>query len=556
MLRRVQKFIRDRELLKAGARVLVCVSGGADSVALLDVLVRGGYDCVVAHCNFHLRGEESDRDEQTVRSIVADLRVRYGGDKPRDTFLPLLVKHFDTQAYAAQRHISLEMAARELRYDWFAQAAADEQCAAIAVAHHQNDQAETLLLNLKRGTGLRGLCGMRAESANPVAESPIPIVRPLLCTTRDYIEHYLRDIRHIHWVTDSSNADLSIPRNAVREQLSRYTKAEIEHIAATAERLQGYADMLDNRRTFEALRTSQYEKLRPYNFPQTDEIIEAFYKGSTERKEFYAPHYKAIVQKGSLKVIPWEQPAHRETPTRRHFGIIGNPLGHSYSARYFSDKFEREGIPADYKLFPMEDLSGLEKLTKRLNGYNVTYPYKEEIIHHLKRLDGVAAAIGAVNVVAAGKGYNTDWIGFVKSIEPVLRSGDDYALVLGTGGVSKAVQYALQQLGIQYQMVSRHAAPGIITYEDITPEMLGVYTIIINCTPLGMTPDESSCPAIPYEHLSEKNLLFDCVYNPAETTFMRLGKQHGARVKNGLEMLQLQAEAAWKIWSKNVDFTK
>ena len=193
MLRRVQKYIRDKKLLKQGDRVLVCVSGGADSIALLDVLQRAGYDCVVAHCNFHLRGEESDRDEAFVTNLAERVKV--------------LIKHFDTTTYAKKQGLSIEMAARKLRYEWFAQMAQKEACQAIAVAHHQNDQAETVLLNLKRGTGIRGLCGMRAKSPNPEG-GDAPVIRPLLCTTRNYIEHYLRDIRHLPWVDDSTKIKL------------------------------------------------------------------------------------------------------------------------------------------------------------------------------------------------------------------------------------------------------------------------------------------------------------------------------------------------------------
>lgn len=288
MLRRVVKYIRDKELLEPGDRVLVCVSGGADSVALLDVLQRGGYECVVAHCNFHLRGEESDRDERFVREVIGE-RLKAKGEK-------LWVKDFDTVGYAQEKGISIEMAARELRYRWFAEVAAETGCKAIAVAHHQNDQAETVLLNLKRGTGIRGLCGMRAKSGNPYEvrggrlqhslevkgerlETGIPIIRPLLCTTRDYIEHYLRDIRHLAWVDDSTNTDTRIKRNAIREQLKHYTKAEIEHIAATAEHMQGYVDWLEGRESQEAGRAKLYEELKDYGFAEIDKIYDALQKG-------------------------------------------------------------------------------------------------------------------------------------------------------------------------------------------------------------------------------------------------------------------------------------
>ena len=299
MLRRVLKYIRDKELLEKGDRVLVCVSGGADSVALLDVLQRGGYECVVAHCNFHLRGEESDRDERFVREVIGE-RLKAKGEK-------LWVKDFDTVGYAQEKAISIEMAARELRYRWFAEVAAETGCKAIAVAHHQNDQAETVLLNLKRGTGIRGLCGMRAKSRNPYEvrderrEAGIPILRPLLCTTRDYIEHYLRDIRKIDWVDDSTNTDISIKRNAIREQLKHYTKAEIEHIAETAEHIQGYVDWLEGRESQEAGRAKLYEELKDYGFAEIDKIYDALQKG-VGGKIFRSATHQAEIRKGKIVV--------------------------------------------------------------------------------------------------------------------------------------------------------------------------------------------------------------------------------------------------------------
>lgn len=298
MLRRVLKYIRDKELLEKGDRVLVCVSGGADSVALLDVLQRGGYECVVAHCNFHLRGEESDRDERFVREVIGE-RLKAKGEK-------LWVKDFDTVGYAQEKGISIEMAARELRYRWFAEVAAETGCKAIAVAHHQNDQAETVLLNLKRGTGIRGLCGMRAKShlgarSQEPGVKTIPIIRPLLCTTRDYIEHYLKDIRHLPWVDDSTNTDISIKRNAIREQLKHYTKAEIEHIAATAEHMQGYVDWLEGRESQEAGRAKLYEELKDYGFAEIDKIYDALQTG-IGGKIFRSATHQAEIRKGKVVV--------------------------------------------------------------------------------------------------------------------------------------------------------------------------------------------------------------------------------------------------------------
>ena len=268
MLRRVQKYIRDEGLLRACDRVLVCVSGGADSMALLDVLLRGGYECVVAHCNFQLRGNESERDEHFVREEAA----KRG--------LTIHVKRFETTSYAKERQVSIEMAARDMRYAWFDKLAREEKCKAIAVAHHQNDQAETVLMNLRRGAGLRGLGGMRAKSKNPAApESEIPIIRPLLCTTRDYIRHYLKDIRKQSWVEDTSNEDTNILRNAIRKELAGYSKSDIEHIAETAYRMQGYADLLDGKETRAAGICRLYEELKACGAIEIDKIYDAMLKG-------------------------------------------------------------------------------------------------------------------------------------------------------------------------------------------------------------------------------------------------------------------------------------
>ena len=236
----------------------------------------------------------------------------------------------------------------------------------------------------------------------------------------------------------------------------------------------------------------------------------------------------------------------------RHYGIIGYPLHHSFSAKYFSEKFEREGIEAEYSLYPIgiEDLRlKIEDLFNRLDGMNVTMPYKQTIIPYLDRLDETAEAVGAVNVVHKRVGYNTDCIGFMESIKPLLRSTDRKALVLGTGGASKAVCYGLKQLGITPTLVSRTPKDGMIGYSDLTEGMMVEHTIIVNCTPLGMVPDTESYPPIPYELISAQHLLFDCIYNPEETVFLRKGKAQGATIQNGIEMLYGQAKAAWKIWN-------
>ena len=289
MLRRVSTYIRQRGLLDKDKPVLVAVSGGADSVALLDVLVRAGYTCIAAHCNFNLRGAESDRDEAFVRELCTTMQV------------PLFVQSFDTHAYARENKLGIELAARELRYKWFDQIAKEQGCQAVAVAHHQNDQAETLLLNLKRGAGIRGLAGMRPISANPIVPQGLPIVRPLLCTTRDYIEHYLKDKRHLDWMTDSTNSDTSIPRNAVREQLRSYSKSEIEHMAQTAEYMQGYADILDGKNTREAGMVRLYEDIRECGFAEIDKIYDALQRGEGG-KTFTSKTHQAIIKKGKLCV--------------------------------------------------------------------------------------------------------------------------------------------------------------------------------------------------------------------------------------------------------------
>lgn len=242
------------------------------------------------------------------------------------------------------------------------------------------------------------------------------------------------------------------------------------------------------------------------------------------------------------------------------YGLLGYPLRHSFSARYFADKFEREQLAAEYCNWEYADAA--EALTRlrslpMLRGFNVTIPHKQAVIPLLDSLSPEARAIGAVNVVKVIEndghrlllGYNTDIEGFSVSLKPLFAQGMyRQALVLGTGGASLAVCYALQCLGLQIHRVSRHTHSGRITYADLTPQLLAACTLIVNCTPLGMYPHTDQCPDLPYECLTSQHLLYDLVYNPLETLFMRRGAEHGAKVKNGLEMLHLQAEAAWKIW--------
>lgn len=244
------------------------------------------------------------------------------------------------------------------------------------------------------------------------------------------------------------------------------------------------------------------------------------------------------------------------------YGLIGRVLGHSFSQDYFNRKFEAEQIDARYVNFEIQSIDDFENVldaNPSLAGLNVTIPYKQLIIDRLDSLDPDAAAIGAVNVIRfmrdnSGRrhlrGYNTDAIGFRDSIAPLLDDDRRKALVLGTGGASRAVVYALKQLGIDVALVSRSAREGVITYADITPEILETHTIIVNTTPLGMYPAVDAAPDIPYEHLTPRHLCYDLLYNPDYTLFMRRSAEAGAEVKNGLEMLILQAFAAWQIWQR------
>ena len=246
----------------------------------------------------------------------------------------------------------------------------------------------------------------------------------------------------------------------------------------------------------------------------------------------------------------------------KKYGLLGYPLGHSFSRNYFNQKFEAERIDAEYLNFEIPEIKEIKNVIKEnpeLNGLNVTIPYKEQVIPYLDDLDEDARLIGAVNVIKFSKGlfgkvklkgYNSDIIGFKQSIEPLLKEHHHKALILGTGGASKAVFQGLKQLGVASTFVSRKAKEYCITYEEITPKVMEQYTVIVNTTPLGMYPNVNACPDIPYDLLTSDHLLYDLLYNPDETLFMRKGKEKGAVVKNGLEMLLLQAFAAWEIWQK------
>lgn len=241
------------------------------------------------------------------------------------------------------------------------------------------------------------------------------------------------------------------------------------------------------------------------------------------------------------------------------YGLIGYPLGHSFSKSYFNEKFENEKIDAEYINFEIPTLDSLPEIlasNPELKGLNVTIPYKEKVISYLDSISPEARAIGAVNVIRVDhkgnntflKGFNSDVIGFTKSIEPLLERFHKKALILGTGGASKAINFGLKSLGLETVFVSRFERPCTIQYSQITPDIIQEYNVIVNCTPCGMYPHIDECPQLPYDAITSKNLLYDLLYNPDETLFMKKGALHGATVKNGLEMLLLQAFASWEFW--------
>lgn len=246
----------------------------------------------------------------------------------------------------------------------------------------------------------------------------------------------------------------------------------------------------------------------------------------------------------------------------RLFGLIGYPLLHSFSAKYFAKKFVTENIPeTDYRLFPLENIgevTPLIALKPDLQGFNITIPYKVAILPYLDHISDAAKSIGAVNCVKIERnesgitltGYNTDTYGFRESLTPALKPFHKNALVLGTGGAAKAVCYTLHELGIENTMVSRSGnEESILNYSQLTENTISNNLLIINTSPVGTFPDTEKCPDIPYQFLTNKHLLFDLIYNPAETKFLRLGREAGAAALNGSKMLELQAEKSWEIWN-------
>lgn len=247
----------------------------------------------------------------------------------------------------------------------------------------------------------------------------------------------------------------------------------------------------------------------------------------------------------------------KEEKNERRFGLIGRNISYSFSRGYFSDKFTRLGLEGhsyeNFDLTEIDEFTQLLKVHSNLRGLNVTIPYKEAIIPYLSALDAQAEKIGAVNTIKFTDrgliGFNTDAYGFQKSLEPFLKGYHKKALILGTGGASKAIAFVLDKLGIDFSLVSRKPKKNQYAYNDLTAGILNEYLVIINCTPLGTHPNISDKPAIEYQFLGDKHLLFDLIYNPERTAFLQQGAEQGAAICNGLRMLELQAEKAWEIWN-------
>lgn len=245
----------------------------------------------------------------------------------------------------------------------------------------------------------------------------------------------------------------------------------------------------------------------------------------------------------------------------KRYGLLGYPLVHSFSQNYFNQKFESENIDAEYINFEIPDVGMLMEVVaenENLNGLNVTIPYKEQVIPFLDEIDPAASEVGAVNVIKfirgkdglRLKGYNSDIIGFTDSIKSLLKPHHQSALVLGTGGAAKAVSYSLRKLGLEVQLVSRRKSANTLVYEELTKNDLKTHKVIVNTTPLGMYPNVDTCPDIPYRYLTSQHLCYDLIYNPDETLFLKNSRLAGAQVKNGLEMLLLQAFASYSIWNQ------
>jgi len=248
----------------------------------------------------------------------------------------------------------------------------------------------------------------------------------------------------------------------------------------------------------------------------------------------------------------------------KKLGLFGYPVGHSFSKIFFGEKFDREQLQDwEYELYPIEKIEKLKSFLKdepEMVGFNVTVPYKVAVVNYLDEIDPLALTIGSVNTVSIIetqigkklKGYNTDAYGFEKSFKPLLNTSINKALILGTGGSSRAVKYVLRDLNIPYTSVSRNKHDNRIQYDEVTEATLQEHNIIINTTPVGMFPNVDEAPLIPYQFINKDHLLFDLIYNPEETLFLKKGREAGARTKNGLEMLLLQSDKCWEIWNPTV----
>lgn len=253
------------------------------------------------------------------------------------------------------------------------------------------------------------------------------------------------------------------------------------------------------------------------------------------------------------------KPKKAKKPKKKKFGLLGKNISYSFSQKYFTDKFEKINFTHySYKNFDIDSIDEFPKIiteTKNLKGLNITIPYKEAVIPFLNSLSKNAEIIGAVNVIAISKkgelkGYNSDFYGFKKALKPLLKKHHKRALILGTGGASKAVAFALRKLHIDYDFVSRNPTEYQFSYEELTQELFAEYQIIINTTPVGTFPNIDDCPPLDYSLFTENHIAFDLIYNPEETKFLRLARENGTVTKNGYDMLVFQAEKAWEIWNK------
>jgi shikimate dehydrogenase len=240
----------------------------------------------------------------------------------------------------------------------------------------------------------------------------------------------------------------------------------------------------------------------------------------------------------------------------KEFGLIGQNISYSFSEKYFAEKFKKENIQnSNYRIYDLKDIQEVHTIFQNpdLKGFNVTIPFKEKIMEYLDELDPVAAEIGAVNCVkmenGRKKGYNTDAVGFENSLLSLLEFHHQNALILGDGGAAKAIKFVLHKHLINYKSVTRK---GDLRFSDLNESLLQTHTLIVNCTPVGTFPNVEDCPELPYEFINSQHLLYDLIYNPEKTEFLKRGENHGAKIKNGLEMLVLQAEKSWEIWNSSL----